>query len=187
MRIASISFDGREFYGVITQEDFYMVRLDMTDEFPTIKNVISAQTVKELCNHCDNKAIYLKALAFLTPMPDPEKIICAGMNYHKPYPVEGMEGPDLTNIDIFSHHSKTVIGHGAVLQMPPGKAAESFDFEGGIVAGIGKSGRFIRKKNALENIIGYSIINKGSVRDWMKHSVHAGKNFMLLEAGGHGS
>ena len=50
MRIASISFDGREFYGVITQEGFYMVRPDMTDEFPTVINVISAQTLKELCN-----------------------------------------------------------------------------------------------------------------------------------------
>jgi 2-keto-4-pentenoate hydratase/2-oxohepta-3-ene-1,7-dioic acid hydratase in catechol pathway len=63
------------------------------------------------------------------------------------------------------------------LELPSGKAAETYDFEGEIVAVIGKSGRFISKDDALKHVIGYSIMNEGSVRGWMKHSVHAGKNF----------
>jgi 2-keto-4-pentenoate hydratase/2-oxohepta-3-ene-1,7-dioic acid hydratase in catechol pathway len=78
---------------------------------------------------------------------------------------------------IFARHTETLVGHGANLELPSGKAAETFDYEGEIVAVIGKSGRFISKGDALEHVIGYSIMNEGSVRGWMKHSVHAGKNF----------
>ena len=81
---------------------------------------------------------------------------------------EAVKGSDI----VFS-----CVGNDADLELPSGKAAETYDFEGEIVAVIGKSGRFISKDDALKHIIGYSIMNEGSVRGWMKHSVHAGKNF----------
>ena len=91
--------------------------------------------------------------------------------------MDGIAPPDPGNIVIFSRHSDTLVGHGTKLEYPRGEAAETFDFEGEIVAVIGKPGRFISPKDALQHVVGYSIMNEGSVRGWMKHSVHAGKNF----------
>ena len=91
--------------------------------------------------------------------------------------MDGIAPPDPGNIVIFSRHSDTLVGDGTKLEYPRGEAAETFDFEGEIVAVIGKSGRFISPEDALQHVVGYSIMNEGSVRGWMKHSVHAGKNF----------
>lgn len=99
------------------------------------------------------------------------------MNYRKVYPVKGIAPPDPDNIIIFSRHTETLVGHYAALERPRGNAAKTFDFEGEIVAVIGRSGRSIAKKDALNHVLGYSIMNEGSVRGWMKHSIHAGKNF----------
>ena len=177
MKLASILLDGCESYGVISQAGFYVVKADIRNKYPTLKEFISNQRANDLIDNCDQKEIPFTDFVFLPPITAPEKIICVGMNYHKPYPVEGVEAPDPTNIVIFSRHLQTLVGHGVPLEIPPGKAAETFDFEGEIVAVIGKGGRFISKKNALDSVIGYSIMNEGSVRRWMKHSVHAGKNF----------
>lgn len=42
---------------------------------------------------------------------------------------------------------------------------------------IGKPGRHIAPDQAMQHVLGYSVKNEDSVRGWMKHSVHAGKNF----------
>ena len=146
-------------------------------EFPNLRAVIDSQKIEDFETFCENNPIPLSKVSLLPPIPNPGKIICAGMNYRKPYPVDGVAAPDPGNVVIFARHTETLVGHGADLELPSGKAAETFDFEGEIVAVIGKSGRFISKDDALKHVIGYSIMNEGSVRGWMKHSVHAGKNF----------
>jgi 2-keto-4-pentenoate hydratase/2-oxohepta-3-ene-1,7-dioic acid hydratase in catechol pathway len=146
-------------------------------EFPNLRAVIDSQKIEDFEAFCESNPIPLSEVSLLPPIPNPGKIICAGMNYRKPYPVDGVAAPDPGNVVIFARHTETLVGHGADLELPSGKAAETYDFEGEIVAVIGKSGRFISKDDALKHVIGYSIMNEGSVRGWMKHSVHAGKNF----------
>jgi 2-keto-4-pentenoate hydratase/2-oxohepta-3-ene-1,7-dioic acid hydratase in catechol pathway len=53
------------------------------------------------------------------------------------------------------------------------------DFEGEMVAVIGKSGRHIRKEDALSHVAGYSIFNDASIRDYQFKSAQwtIGKNF----------
>jgi 2-keto-4-pentenoate hydratase/2-oxohepta-3-ene-1,7-dioic acid hydratase in catechol pathway len=60
------------------------------------------------------------------------------------------------------------------------------DYEGELVAIIGKGGRRISKETALTHVIGYSIYNEGSVRDWQTHSTQwtPGKNFVSTGAFG---
>jgi 2-keto-4-pentenoate hydratase/2-oxohepta-3-ene-1,7-dioic acid hydratase in catechol pathway len=146
-------------------------------ECPDLKAVFGSQKIKDLKTFCEEKPIPLSQVTLLPPIPNPGKIICAGMNYRKPYPVDGIAPPDPGNIVIFSRHSDTLVGDGTELERPRGEAADTFDFEGEIVAVIGKPGRFISSEHALQHVVGYSIMNEGSVRGWMKHSVHAGKNF----------
>ena len=177
MKLVSFSNYGQEGFGIFSQSGIYPVLEKFKKEFPNLRAVIDSQKIEDFETFCENNPIPLSKVSLLPPIPNPGKIICVGMNYRKPYPVDGVEAPDPGNVVIFSRHTETLVGHGADLELPSGKAAATYDFEGEIVAVIGKSGRFISKYDALKHVIGYSIMNEGSVRGWMKHSVHAGKNF----------
>ncbi|MDA7593115.1 fumarylacetoacetate hydrolase family protein [Rhodobacteraceae bacterium] len=177
MKLVSFSKNGEEGFGIFSQSGIYPVLEKFKKEFPNLRAVIDSQKIEDFETFCESNPIQLPEVSILPPIPNPGKIICAGMNYRKPYPVDGVAAPDPGNVVIFARHTETLVGHGADLELPSGKASETYDFEGEIVAVIGKSGRFISKDDALNHVIGYSIMNEGSVRGWMKHSVHAGKNF----------
>jgi len=177
MNIASFLRENRQSYGIVNRDELYPVGPRFQKDFPDLKAVIAAGRIAELNRHCEETAIPLSKVALLPPISEPGKIICVGMNYRKSYPVEGMALPDPGNVVIFARHTETLVGHGVPLEMPKGEAANSFDFEGEIVAVIGKSGRHITEADAMDHVMGYSIMNEGSVRGWMKHLVHAGKNF----------
>ena len=177
MKLASFVVNGGENFGIVTNEGFLPVKEGLKALLPDLKTLFEEQKVEDFETFCENNPIPFSKVSLLPPIPNPGKIICAGMNYRKPYPVDGVAAPDPGNVVIFARHTETLVGHGADLELPSGKAAETYDFEGEIVAVIGKSGRFISKDDALKHVIGYSIMNEGSVRGWMKHSVHAGKNF----------
>ena len=177
MKLVSFSKNGQEGFGIFSQSGIYPVLEKFKKEFPNLRAVIDSQKIEDFEAFCESNPIPLSEVSLLPPIPNPDKIICAGMNYRKPYPVDGVAAPDPGNVVIFARHTETLVGHGADLELPSGKASETYDFEGEIVAVIGKSGRFISKDDALKHVIGYSIMNEGSVRGWMKHSVHAGKNF----------
>ena len=58
--------------------------------------------------------------------------------------------------------------------------SEQLDYEGEIVVIIGKAGRRIKRENAFAHIAGLSIMNEGTIRDWVRHAkfnVTQGKNF----------
>ena len=177
MKLVSFLNNDQESFGVLGNSGLHPVLEALKKECPDLKAVLGSQKIKDLKTFCEEKPIPLSQVTLLPPIPNPGKIICAGMNYRKPYPVDGIAPPDPGNIVIFGRHSDTLVGDGTDLECPKGEAADTFDFEGEIVAVIGKSGRFISPADALQHVVGYSIMNEGSVRGWMKHSVHAGKNF----------
>ena len=177
MKLVSFLNNGQESFGVLGNSGLHPVLEAFKKKCPDLKSVIGSQKIDALEKSCEENSLPLSQVNLLPPISKPGKIICAGMNYRKPYPVDGIAPPDPGNIVIFSRHSDTLVGYGTELERPRGEAAETFDFEGEIVAVIGKSGRFISPEDALQHVVGYSIMNEGSVRGWMKHSVHAGKNF----------
>ncbi len=69
----------------------------------------------------------------------------------------------------------TLAANGAPLVRPT--VSDNFDFEGELALIIGKGGRHIAEDRALDHVAGYACFNDGSIRDWQKHSVSAGKNF----------
>lgn len=176
MKLASFVLEGEATYGMVSEAGIHPVSSDVRAAFPTLLNYLTHHPVGELDLACD-KAVNADGVTWLPPFPEPGKIICAGMNYRKPYPVEGVAPPDPGNVVLFARHPETLVAHCADLEYPLGSAAETFDFEGEIVAVIGKPGRQIAADQSMQHVLGYSVMNEGSVRGWMKHSVHAGKNF----------
>lgn len=118
----------------------------------------------------------IDALTLLPPLPRPPKILCVGLNYvdhaaESPY----KEAPSYPAF--FPRFATSLIADGQPIIRPT--VSKELDFEGELVAVIGKPGRHIDKKDALNHVAGYSIFNEGSIRDYQFKTPQwtVGKNF----------
>ena len=117
-------------------------------------------------------------IAFLPTIPNPEKIICIGVNYadrNAEYR-DGTEPPKYPSV--FMRTRESLTGHRQPLMDPP--ESDQLDYEGEIVIVVGKEGRRIAEEDAHEYVAGLTIMNEGSVRDFLRHAkfnVTQGKNF----------
>jgi 2-keto-4-pentenoate hydratase/2-oxohepta-3-ene-1,7-dioic acid hydratase in catechol pathway len=111
-------------------------------------------------------------------LPDPEKIICVGVNYHNRNEEyrDGSDAPAYPSLFIRGPASFTA--HEQPLVRP--RESPQLDYEGEIVIVIGKGGRRIPCGEALDHIAGLTLMNEGTLRDWVRHAkfnVTQGKNF----------
>ena len=102
------------------------------------------------------------SVVLLPPLRRPEKIICVGLNYREHSAESGFKQPDYPTL--FGRFNSSLIGDGAPIVRP--RASIQLDFEGELVAIIGKPGRNIAASDALDHVVGYSIFNDASVRDF---------------------
>ena len=113
-------------------------------------------------------------IAFAVPADPGARMLCAGANYHKKYPLGGKVQAPAQPV-YFNKPPGTLVAHGEDLVRP--SVSVQFDYEVELAAVIGRTGRHIDAAQALDYVGGYTILNDGSVRDWQRHSVAAGKNF----------
>ena len=180
MKIASFYRDKPNLpqYGIIVDDKILIPEKGFLARYPTLRDVIEANKIDQLESACQlAKPLPFNQVIFLPPIPNARRVICAGMNYKKVYPVD-MEAPPLPeNVMLFAKLEGTLVGHKQELELPSGEAGKTYDYEGELVCIIGKGGRHIPAEKALEHIAGFTIMNDGSVRGWQKQSLHAGKNF----------
>jgi acylpyruvate hydrolase len=119
--------------------------------------------------------IDLNAVELLPPLPSPGKIICIGLNYAEHSAESGFEVPSYPAV--FSRFPSSLIGHGAPIVRP--RVSHHLDYEGEFVAVIGRGGRDIPKESALDHVVGYSLFNDASIRDYQLRATQwtLGKNF----------
>jgi 2-keto-4-pentenoate hydratase/2-oxohepta-3-ene-1,7-dioic acid hydratase in catechol pathway len=112
---------------------------------------------------------------WLAVIPNPDKILCVGLNYEMHRQETGRSVVE--NPTIFARYANSQIGHMAPIVRP--KVSSDLDYEGELAVIISKPGRYISRENALEHVAGYSIYNDGSVRDFQRHTHQftPGKNF----------
>lgn len=121
------------------------------------------------------RTIDLAQITYLPPLENPGRIWCIGLNYVDHSIESGFAIPSYPAI--FSRFSSSMTGHNAPIVRP--KVSTQLDYEGELVAVIGKAGRHIAKDKALEHVAGYSICNDASIRDYQFKSGQwtIGKNF----------
>ena len=120
----------------------------------------------------------LDEIDYLPPVPDAERIICIGVNYVTRN-AEYRDDSDLPRYpSVFLRTRESMVGHGKPLLRP--QESQQLDYEGEIAMIVGKTGRRIPEGTAHEHIAGLTVLNEGSVRDWVRHgkfNVTQGKNF----------
>jgi 2-keto-4-pentenoate hydratase/2-oxohepta-3-ene-1,7-dioic acid hydratase in catechol pathway len=104
-----------------------------------------------------------------------ERFICVGRNYLEHVQEAGAKVPDYPVL--FPRYWSSVVGHRQPLVRPA--VSTEFDFEGELVAVIGRPCRKVERDRALDVVGGYTILQEGSIRDWQLRAPTqmAGKNF----------
>jgi len=179
MNLATFTADGQQLWGAVT--DGGMIAL--SQEFPqwkTLRNVIEAEAVQTVLDAAAGKSAThaIGTFRWDIPVPDPEKIICVGVNVpdrNAEYK-DGQEAPP--NMSLFIRFPRSFVGHETPLTRPP--ETPQLDYEGEIAIVIGKGGRRIPEAEALSHIAGLTLCNEGTLRDWVRHAkfnVTQGKNW----------
>ncbi len=174
MKLASYRLDGEDTFGAVVGDGVVTVG-GRKGRFPTLREAIAANGLDEIRRAVAGKTAERKLsdIRFLPVIPDPPKILCVGINYKSHAEETGRD--TMSNPQIFLRLANTLIGHDGEMVRP--KVSTNFDFEGELAAIIGKPGRYIKESDALAHVAGYTCFVDGSVRDYQKHSVTAGKNF----------
>jgi 2-keto-4-pentenoate hydratase/2-oxohepta-3-ene-1,7-dioic acid hydratase in catechol pathway len=177
MKLISFLNQGQATYGAVLGDDVLDLGPILGSQAADLKTLIAKGLLGEAAQAAKNHPPTLKfaALTLLPVIPNPNKIVCVGLNYGEHVRETGREITEKPAL--FLRLSESQVAHGQDIVRPP----ESFklDYEGEIAVIIGKGGRRISEADSWSHIAGYSCYNDGSVRDWQVNTSQwtAGKNF----------
>jgi 2-keto-4-pentenoate hydratase/2-oxohepta-3-ene-1,7-dioic acid hydratase in catechol pathway len=117
--------------------------------------------------------IPLSQVVIEAPIPLPRRnIFCVGKNYHEHaeefarsgFDTSSANGAVPSNPIMFSKVPEAVIACGRAVVIDP-NVSKAVDYEAELAVIVGKAGRGIEAKNALDHVWGYTIINDVTARD----------------------
>jgi 2-keto-4-pentenoate hydratase/2-oxohepta-3-ene-1,7-dioic acid hydratase in catechol pathway len=175
MKLISFAADTEPSFGFLTEGG--VVDLGRRTQLPSLRAFLAAGGIATLdaASRAAPADYALDAVRLLPVIPDPDKIICVGLNYHDHVKETGRTVTEKPML--FSRFPGSQAAHGDKLIRP--KISHDFDYEGELAVIIGSAGRHISEADALSHIAGYACYNDGSVRDWQRHTSQflPGKNF----------
>jgi 2-keto-4-pentenoate hydratase/2-oxohepta-3-ene-1,7-dioic acid hydratase in catechol pathway len=112
----------------------------------------------------------------LPVIPNPNKIICVGLNYETHRKETGR--PVEQHPSLFTRFAASQVADGDPIIRP--HVSTSLDYEGELAVIIGRPGRYIPADEAHKHVAGYACYNDATLRDWQRHSHQftPGKNFV---------
>ena len=109
----------------------------------------------------------------LAPVPDPQKVICVGLNYADHAKESGVQPPE--EPVFFCKFPTAVCAHEDNIVLP--KVSAQIDYEAELVVVIGRGGKNIPKQKVVEHVAGYCPGHDVSARDWQLNK--PGKQWLL--------
>jgi 2-keto-4-pentenoate hydratase/2-oxohepta-3-ene-1,7-dioic acid hydratase in catechol pathway len=182
MKFISFRAGGAARYGLVDGNN--VVDLTARLGYPDLKGLIEAGASDEAAAAAKGASadFTLDQITFDPVIPNPNKIICVGLNYEGHRKETGMTQHKMPNF--FIRWADTQIGHLQPIVKP--LDSDQLDWEGEMAVIVGKGGRYIPQAEAADHIFGYSCYNEASLRDYQKHSSQftPGKNFPATGAFG---
>ena len=178
MKLVSFVLDGRAAFGAVKEGGIVNLAPHFAGQgVRTLRGLLAAGLLDAAAGIVAAAApsLTMDSVELLPVIPDPDKIICIGLNYRDHVAETGRtvtEKPAL-----FARFAGSQVGHGQPMVRPG--CSDQFDYEGELAVVIGTAGRHIPASQALAHVAGYACYNEGSVRDWQRHTSQflAGKTF----------
>jgi 2-keto-4-pentenoate hydratase/2-oxohepta-3-ene-1,7-dioic acid hydratase in catechol pathway len=155
--------------GVLTDEG-------VIDAGASLRELIAAGDLAEV-GEPSGDPLPLDSLRLLPPIPDPEKIVCIGLNYRAHAEEAGIDPP--SSPTIFGKYRNALAAPGAAVPLPA--ASSKVDYEAEVAIVIGAAATSVSEAHALAHVAGYMLFNDLSARDlqfatpqWMAGKVFDG-------------
>ncbi|XP_055536066.1 fumarylacetoacetate hydrolase domain-containing protein 2 [Wyeomyia smithii] len=157
--------DSKQRLGVLSSDGTKVADISNSfsgDLITLIKSGTSLDAVKAKVEKASN--IPLADVRLLSPVTNPQKILCVGLNYrghceeqNKPIPKEPM---------FFSKYASTIVGpfDGVIAH----SITDQIDWEVELAVIIGKEAKHVSRANAMDYVFGYTVAQDISARDWQK-------------------
>jgi 2-keto-4-pentenoate hydratase/2-oxohepta-3-ene-1,7-dioic acid hydratase in catechol pathway len=181
MKLLSFEHAGRTSWGAVVGDEVADIGRALP-QYPTLQAYIAAGRTRRAAEDAaaTSTRLPLAAVRYLTPILQPEKIVCAIRNYHdhhKEVVAAGLDRELSAFPPIFLRAWRSQTPHEGPIVRP--HCSNSLDWEGELAVIISKEGRHIPAARAHEHIAGYSVYNDASIREWQFHAkaIAAGKNF----------
>uniref|UniRef100_A0AAU2VLE6 Fumarylacetoacetate hydrolase family protein n=1 Tax=Streptomyces sp. NBC_00008 TaxID=2903610 RepID=A0AAU2VLE6_9ACTN len=176
MKIARVRHQGRVFAARVEGDTVFPVvpeeRRYMSD---AVRDLIAEGTAHERLG-ADVPGVPLADVELLSPLANPQKIICIGLNYADHIRETGLATPEVPLAFVKTAHCLT--GPTAPVSVPRG-TTEQLDWEAELAVVIGRTARDVTVEEAPSYVFGYTVANDVSARDAQFSDVQwfRGKNF----------
>jgi 2-keto-4-pentenoate hydratase/2-oxohepta-3-ene-1,7-dioic acid hydratase in catechol pathway len=177
MKLISFLRQGVASYGIVVNDKVLNLLPILGEQAPDLKSLIAGNLVRLAAQtlHQHTPDLNLGDLTLLPVIPNPNKIVCVGLNYGEHVRETGREITE--SPALFVRMPESQVAHGEAIVRPP--ESVRLDYEGEIAIVIGTPGRRISEADAWSHIAGYACYNDGSIRDWQTSTSQwtPGKNF----------
>lgn len=103
----------------------------------------------------------------------PTDILCIGLNYRKH--AEESKSPIPQNPMLFIKSGNALNHPGQPIQIP--RRSQMIDYEGELAIVIGRDAKHVSRERALDYVLGYTMANDISARDWQRDKALGGGQF----------
>lgn len=174
MKIATFEHQGRELVGEVdvAQGRVYLLPADEMVDLIARFDAIRAAYVRS------GAGIALDDVRLRAPLPRPRRnLFCVGKNYRehaREFSRSGYEAGALADSEldafpaVFTKPGSCVVGPGDMVDLH-GAVSSAVDYEGELAVVIGRGGRNIAPADAMQHVVGYTIVNDVTARDRQKN------------------
>jgi 2-keto-4-pentenoate hydratase/2-oxohepta-3-ene-1,7-dioic acid hydratase in catechol pathway len=172
MKVATVSVAGERRVGRITKDGTSIAPFDLTLS-EAQDGILALIRRNGMGMPPTLSPIPLSQVMIEAPIPLPRRnIFCVGKNYHEHahefarsgFDTSSANGAVPSNPIMFSKVPESVIACGRAVVIDP-NVSKAVDYEAELAVIVGKAGRGIEAKNALDHVWGYTIINDVTARD----------------------
>ena len=161
MRIVTYRSDRGARAGVLRDGSVVDVWDALGGEGSSVRDLIASDRLAQAGEIAGGEPVPLEQVELEPPVPDPEKIVCIGLNYRAHAAEAGIEPPDAPTF--FAKFRNALAPPGATVPLPAASAKVDFEAEVAFVVGHRCSG--VSESEAADFIAGYMLLNDLSARD----------------------
>jgi len=144
----------------------------------SVRQVLETERIADLAGSVEASAADpVEGPELLPPIPDPDKIICIGLNYRSHAAEAGIDPP--AEPTFFAKFRNALAAPGSPVPLP--SASEKVDYEAEVAFVVGRRCKEVGPDQAIDAVAGYMLFNDLSARDlqfatpqWMPGKVFDG-------------
>jgi len=126
-----------------------------------VRALLAADLLGELADAVEAADAGIADATLLAPVPDPEKLICIGLNYADHAAEAGIEPPSAPTF--FAKFANALVPHDSTVSLPA--SSQKVDYEAEIAFVVGRTAKHVPVASALDHVAGYTLLNDLSARD----------------------